>query len=261
MCPEMTYRHMHDLTSYHANPGCITDNILQEASDSAMLDLFGIPSENVMYAEAIQDAIRGMGHSCKLVFADRRDVICQLRITMLFKEQKRRELNNEPALERGPDSETFVEDFLIEHKVALTAQLGMEDGPPMRFLTGIFIATSTSKSQVPFLQDVVQADAAHMTLVKYTLFSAYANTANGAMAPLEFGMLFGNKDKENWKKFWCFVKSVHPIVNQPSKTVITDQDKGLLGSLWEIFPEAGLFHCSFHRRQNIMLSQTASSCT
>jgi hypothetical protein len=139
-----------------------------------------------MYAEAIQDAIRGMGHSCKLVFAYCRDVICQLRITVLFEEQKRRELNNEPALERGLDSEKFVEDFLIEHEVALTAQLGMEDGPPMRFLTGIFIATSTSKSQVLFLQDVVQADAAHMTLGKYTLFSAYVNTANEDESCQEF---------------------------------------------------------------------------
>jgi hypothetical protein len=89
---------MCNLTSYHANPGCITDNILQEARDSAKIDLFGIPSENVMYAEAIQDAIRGMGHSCELIFAYCHDVICQLRITVLFEEQKRREKNKEPAL-------------------------------------------------------------------------------------------------------------------------------------------------------------------
>jgi hypothetical protein len=154
---------------------------------------------------------------------------------VLFKEQKRWELNNEPALERGPDSEKFFKDFLIEHDVALTAQLGIEDGPPMKFLTGIFIATSTSKCQVSFLQDVIQADTAHMTIRKYTLFSAYVNTANGVMEPLEFGMLFGNEDKENWKKFWCFVKSVHPIVNQPSKTIITDQDKGCLDHFGKSF--------------------------
>ena len=74
-CPGMTYRHIHDLTSYHANPRCTTDYILQEACDSAKLDFFGIPSENVMYAEAIQEAIQEMGHSCKLVFANRHDVI------------------------------------------------------------------------------------------------------------------------------------------------------------------------------------------
>jgi hypothetical protein len=77
------------------------------------------------------------------------------------------------------------------------AQLGMEDGLQLMFLTGIFSSTSTLKQQVPFLQEVIQADAAHMSFGKYTLFSGYTNTANSAMAPLGFGMLFGNKDKCN----------------------------------------------------------------
>ncbi len=127
----------------------------------------------------------------------------------------------------------------------------MEDGPPLKFLTGIFIATSTSKEQVPFLQEVIQADGAHKSFGKYTLFLAYANTANGTMAPLGFAMLFGNKDTTNWIRFWKFIKSVHPIVNQPTKTVITDQDKGFLVSIRQILPDVGLFHCAFHRRQNI----------
>ena len=40
-------------------------------------------------------------------------------------------------------------------------------------------------------------------------------------------------------------------MNQPTKTVITDQDKGSLASIRQILPDAGLFHCAFHRRQNI----------
>jgi hypothetical protein len=45
---------------------------------------------------------------------------------------------------------------------------------------------------------MIQADAAHMSFGKYTLYSAYATTANGNMLALGFAMLFGNKDKENW---------------------------------------------------------------
>jgi hypothetical protein len=41
--------------------------------------------------------------------------------------------------------------------------LGMDDGPEIKLLTGIFVAPSTSKVQAPFLQDVIQADAAHMS--------------------------------------------------------------------------------------------------
>ncbi len=64
-------------------------------------------------------------------------------------------------------------------------------------------------------------------------------------------MLFGNKDTTNWIRFWKFIKSVHPIVNQVTKTSITDHDKGSLASIRQIVPNAGLFHCAFHRRQNI----------
>jgi hypothetical protein len=61
-----------------------------------------------------------------------------------------------------------------------------------------------------------------MSFGKYTLYSAYATTANGSMAPLGFVMLFGNEDTVNWSRFWKFIVSEHPIVNQVTKTVITD---------------------------------------
>jgi hypothetical protein len=43
----------------------------------------------------------------------------------------------------------------------------MDDGPEIKFLTGILIAPSTYKVQVPFLQDVIQTDAVHMSFGKY----------------------------------------------------------------------------------------------
>jgi hypothetical protein len=73
------------------------------------------------------------------------------------------------------------------------------------------------------LQDVIQADAAHMSFGKYTLFSAYASTANMTMAALGFTILFGNKDKNNWTKFWKLIKNTHPIINLNNKTIITHQ--------------------------------------
>ena len=163
-----------------------------------------------------------MGHSCELLFSDRRDVIRTLRSTVVREEIKRREDNKEPVLERGETTETFIRNWLIENEAPLTTQLGMEDGPTQMFLTGIFITTSASKAQVPFLQEGIQADGAHMSFGKYTLFLAYATTDNGSMAPLGFAMLFGNKDTINWTQFWKFIVSEHPIVNQVTKTVITD---------------------------------------
>ncbi len=100
------------------------------------------------------------------------DVIRQLLATVVREELKRREAKKEPVLDRGSQTKEFIKNWLIENDVPLTTQLGMHDGPPLKFLTGVFIATSTSKKQVPFVQDVIQADGAHMSFGKYTLFSA-----------------------------------------------------------------------------------------
>jgi hypothetical protein len=91
----------------------------------------------------------------------------------------------------------------------------------------VFVLCCKSKKQVPFLQEVLQADAAHMSFGKYTLYSVYSTTANGTIMALGFAMLFGNKDKESWMHFWKFIKKTHPIVNQSNFTIITNQDKGL----------------------------------
>ena len=46
-------------------------------------------------------------------------------------------------------------------------------------------------------QEVVQADGAHTSFGKYTLFSAYTTMANGNMANIAFRILFGNEDTKN----------------------------------------------------------------
>ncbi len=145
-----------------------------------------------------------------------------------------------------------MNDWLLPHEVALTNALGMDDGPEIKFLTGILDALSTSKVQAPFLQDVIQADAAHMSFSKYTLFSAYASTANMTMVAFGFAILFGNEDKNNWTKFWKFIKNTHPIVNLNKKTIITNQDKGSIALIKDIILEVALFYCSFHCHQNII---------
>jgi hypothetical protein len=136
--------------------------------------------------------------------------------------------------------------------MALTDALGMDNCPELKFLAGILVAPSTSKVQAPFLQDVIHADAAHMSFGKYTLFSAYAITANMTMASLGFAILFGNEDKHNWTTFWKFIKNTYPIVNLNNKAIITNQDKGSIATINEFIPEAALFHCSFHHCQNII---------
>lgn len=102
----------------------------------------------------------------------------------------------------------FVAAWKKKHAIKLDAALGLVDGPQHRFLTGICFATAASVDTVPHLQKVIQADAAHMKIGKYTFFSAYAASANGNMSPIAFAILFGNEDATNWSMFWKFAKKV-----------------------------------------------------
>jgi hypothetical protein len=123
---------------------------------------------------------------------------------------------------------------------------GFEDSPQFKFLTGIFTSPSTSKEQVPFLQEVLQADTAHMSFGKYTLYSVYGTNANGTMSALGFALLFGNEDKQSWMQFRNLIKKTHPTINQTNYSIITHQDKGSLLAMEDTVPLPGRFLCSFH---------------
>ena len=144
----------------------------------------------------------------------------------------------------GAEQKKCVLDWKQENEVILNDALGFGNGPQYRFLAGILFAPSSSKVIVPHLQDVIQADGEHTSFGKYTLLSAYGTTAKGNMSPLAFGIMFGNEDTGNWTKFWEFVKEIHPSVNAPTTTILTDQDKGSIAAISATLPEAHQFHCS-----------------
>ncbi len=70
----------------------------------------------------------------------------------------------------------------MAHKLLLNNALSVEDGPEMKFLIGILFATTMSKLQALFLDHVIQADAAHMSFGKCTLFLAYAGSEQNSQS-------------------------------------------------------------------------------
>jgi hypothetical protein len=145
----------------------------------------------------------------------------------------------------------YVHNWKKGNEIFLCNALGLEDSPQYKFLMNIDCSIHIEKSST-FLQEVIQADSAYMSFGKYTLYSVYANTANGNMSALRFAMLFGNKDKDIWTNFWKFIKKTHLIVDQSNKTIITNQDKGSLAAINDIVPLAGRLHCSFDWQQNLV---------
>jgi len=185
---------------------CSTDSVLQICRDITKEQLFGSADVNVKYASAVAARMCDLGHEVKLVFSTRRQVLTDVSSIVLNEELARRKKLKQSM--NGAERNKYVLDDKF-----LNDALGFEKGPQYRFLGGILFAPSSSKVIVPHLQDVFQANGAHTSFGKYTLFSAYGTTANGNMSPLAFGIMFGNKDTGNWTNFWEFVKEIHPSVN------------------------------------------------
>jgi hypothetical protein len=143
----------------------------------------------------------------------------------------------------------YVNNGKKDNDTFLCDAFGYEDGPQFKFLTGISISPSTSKEQFPFLQGVLQVDAAHMSFGKYTLYSVYGTNVNGTMSALGFTLMFGNENKQSWTQFFGTSLSRHtqPLISQRKYTIITDQDKGSLSAMEEVVHLAGRFLYSFHR--------------
>jgi hypothetical protein len=135
-----------------------------------------------------------MGHTVELVFTTQCATMKTVHAFVLKEESDR--LKVEKLTMTRNKCQEYVNNWKKDNDIILCKALGLEDGPQYKFLTGIMIAPSTSKNQVPFLQEVIQADIAHMYFGKYTLYSVYANTANGNISVLGFAILFGNKDKD-----------------------------------------------------------------
>jgi hypothetical protein len=118
LCPGMSYLHMLGLLVDYAMTDLVTDNLLQQARNWAKFKLFGSPKNNVMYCEAVREAIVSNGHSCELLYSNRRDVVRSLQATVIREEIKWRDDANEAALEQDEVDE-FLYRFMLTHKVLL----------------------------------------------------------------------------------------------------------------------------------------------
>ena len=243
--PGISYQMIREILSPFANDYALTDNILQDGRDMAKVERFGVPEDYVQFAHGVFTELTAMGHEVFFLYTDRAQTLKNVSAVVLLEELERKK--KEKMSMSRTECRDFLSNWMTVHDIFLNTALGSERGTPFKFLTGILVAPSTSKAQVPFLQDVIQADGAHMSFGKYTLFTAYGTTANANMSPLAYGIFFGNEDKANWSRFWAFVKRAHPIITMEGKTIITDQDKGSIAAVKEIIPLAAQFMCSYHR--------------
>ena len=251
--PGIDYEALRNLMRPYAKDYAITNALVQDARDAAKVDIFGQAEDNVMYAERIAEEMRSRGHTVELIFLTRKETLSNINTIVLQEEVDRRKRDKEPAFDGFDERKRFWQEWKTKNAVFLADALGIDGGPlESKFLSGILVAPSTSKVLFPTTQEVVQADGAHTSFGKYTLFSAYTTTANANMANVAFAILFGNEDIKNWSLFLSFVAREHPTINRTQVTILTDQDKGSKQAIADCIPQAFNFLCAFHRRQNII---------
>ena len=105
-----------------------------------------------------------------MIFQDQQKTIQAASTVMLHEDLLRRKKMKLPALDKAGQLQ-YVNKWKAENELYLNTEFGFKDGPQFTFLTGVLFATSSSKHLVPLLQHVVQADGAHSSFGKYTLFS------------------------------------------------------------------------------------------
>jgi hypothetical protein len=118
-----------------------------------------------------------MGHTVKVIFTDRCETM-QTVNAIVLKEEMDRQKAAKSSMSRQ-EKDNYVNNWKKDSDTFLCDAFGFEGGPQFKFLMGIFISPSTSKEQFPFLQEILQANAAHMSFGKYTLCSVYGTNANG----------------------------------------------------------------------------------
>ncbi len=151
----------------------------------------------------------------------------------------------ETKAKKPPPTESkreYCERWCDAHADEIYMSLG-DASDQIMFISEFFFSPSTANDAVPKLQQVFQADAAH------TAFGT-----NGTMFPVALGMVFGNENKAAWMNFCKFIVEQHPSINTADVTIITDQCKGSIAAIKKYIPNAGQFHCSYHRAANIILN-------
>ena len=255
MTPRASNKFLLGVLGPYGHKYAFTKAIIQKARDLARADIFGDPGNNAKYIQGLQDDLRRFGHYCEVMYYNRTQALNRLKLVVVAEafwtaedELVKRSLATKAGAKR------YLNQWCEDNKSFINKHFGTERDN-WRFVQGIAFATGPSRRTAPQLQQIIQADAAHMNFGKYTLYSAYGTTANAQSSPIAFAILFGNEDKDAWIKFWEFAKLVHPWLangKQRGLTIITNQDKGSKEAIATVLPEAFNFCCSFHRRNNIL---------
>ena len=89
-CPSVSAKIIRSFLLDSVSSWALTTNIVQSARTIAKKDIFGEPSVNVTYAEALRDKLVAAGHVCELVFSTQDEIMKAIKKVVIKDEICRR---------------------------------------------------------------------------------------------------------------------------------------------------------------------------
>ncbi len=113
------------------NKYVLTNNVLQEACDTAKGDLFGKPNDNNKYAYAIKEAIQEMGHTVDLISTNRRQTMKTVNAIVLKEEMDKKKAAKESMTRQ--EKVNYVNNWKKGNDIFLCDAFRLGDGPQYHF--------------------------------------------------------------------------------------------------------------------------------
>ncbi|CAK9086149.1 Hypothetical protein SCF082_LOCUS40769 [Durusdinium trenchii] len=251
---------LQDYTRLPLKPSTVSD-----VKHAAYKLVFGDPSDNVQFAEALVLHLRSQGYKAEATFFDGQAMVQRImevqksehKIAEQTKVAKLQDLRNrgvEPTplqrAEFAPMREaTFLSEFSAEHSEMLQEIRTSAN----KYLSGLMVAFRGARRSIQKLLRVFACDATHGILKgkDFTILSLVGLSSNNNIVPIAVGLLCSSESEASWKAFALFVRNAFPDAAFESCTAITEQEKGMKRALQEIFPAMRRFVCSHHRERNL----------
>jgi hypothetical protein len=147
--------------------------VYQRAKKACRFELFGNLSKNAQYTKSMLREMTVRGHKVKSITKAAADVMAMLEKIVVQEEADSLQAKDRTTTTRVMKKKYAADWIHINNEMLQEGGLGIQmiGDPIPEFCAGVFFSMSYSTSVVPDLQDVFQADAAHMNFGKYTLFS------------------------------------------------------------------------------------------
>ena len=255
--PGKSHKEIVSVLKLYVDEKRITRDMSQEIRQRLRLHWFGEADENIRFLHSFVEKVNLHGHNAELVTCDRAMMlsiileVAKQEFKFKYKEQmtkynenmskyRAKTISDKPT---QPDA-WCADKYLEQHREAINQKLWGDENA--QYIQSLFFAPSTSIAMFDELLLIADADACHLNWGDTTLYSLYSMSANKNSVLLAHGLQAGNECKRTWSAFFAYCKKIYPHLDTLKRTLISDQDKGLVAAFEQTFDHSAHFCCSTH---------------